>query len=169
MTSAVIRAALKLPKSRNSATITNKAPSVRFFSTVLIVALTSFERSRTTSNFMLGGIVLTISASLSPVAAATARLFSPSSINAVPTTTSSPFSVAAPVRKSPPLLTDATSRTRTGMPSRVAMIEFSISSSDLSRASARTRNASPPRSTKFAPTERLTLPSASERSSKPIP
>ena len=44
MTAAVINAARILPSSRNSTTMTRSAPSTRFFSTVAIVALTSFER-----------------------------------------------------------------------------------------------------------------------------
>ena len=45
-----------------------------------------------------------ISASLSAAARATMRLFSPISMNTVPSTTSSPFIVAAPVRRSLPML-----------------------------------------------------------------
>ena len=44
MTAAVISAARILPSSRKSTAMTSKAPSTRFFSTVAIVALTSFER-----------------------------------------------------------------------------------------------------------------------------
>ncbi len=47
----------------------------------------------------------------------TTRLFSPSSMMAVPMTTSSPFSVAAPVRSSRPSTTSATSPMRIGVPS----------------------------------------------------
>ena len=45
MTAAVMSAARTLPSSRNSTTTTSSAPSVRFFSTVPIVAETSLERS----------------------------------------------------------------------------------------------------------------------------
>ncbi len=48
----------------------------------------------------------------------TLRLFSPMSMNTVPSTTSRPFSVAAPLRSSSPMATRATSRTRMGVPSR---------------------------------------------------
>ncbi|KEZ12189.1 hypothetical protein CP98_05125 [Sphingobium yanoikuyae] len=44
MTAAVISAARMFPRRRNSTTMTSNAPSVRFFSTVQIVALTSLER-----------------------------------------------------------------------------------------------------------------------------
>ena len=44
MTAAVMSAARMLPSSRNRTTMTSNAPSVRFFSTVAIVALTSFDR-----------------------------------------------------------------------------------------------------------------------------
>ena len=52
-------------------------------------------------------------------AAATVRLFAPISIRAVPTTTSRPFSLALPVRVSPPIETAAMSLMRTGTPPRV--------------------------------------------------
>ena len=44
ITAAVISAARMLPSSRNSMTMTRSAPSIRFFSTVAIVALTSLDR-----------------------------------------------------------------------------------------------------------------------------
>jgi hypothetical protein len=44
MTVAVMSAARTLPSSRNNTTMTSSAPSIRFFSTVAMVAFTSFER-----------------------------------------------------------------------------------------------------------------------------
>ena len=68
------------------------------------------------------------SSSLAATRCATARLFSPISSMAVPSTVSLPSNVAAPVRRSLPSRTSATSRTRTGMPPREPMTMSRISS-----------------------------------------
>ncbi|CUS43731.1 Predicted cell-wall-anchored protein SasA (LPXTG motif) [hydrothermal vent metagenome] len=139
MTSTAMIAARQLPSSRNRAAATSSAPSVRLRSTVETVALTSLARSSTTCTLMPGGRVFATCPSLSPTALATTRLFSPISISAVPTTASSPFMLAAPVRRSPPTFTLASWPTVTGTPPRVAATALRISSTERILASARTR------------------------------
>ena len=63
-----------------------------------------------------GGSVALISGSRAATALATSRLFSPTRISTVPSTTSRPFWVAAPMRSSEPVDTPARSSTRTGAP-----------------------------------------------------
>jgi hypothetical protein len=144
---AQIRAARKFPSSRKRITITSAAPSARFVSTVRIVARTSFVRSRTVFARIPGGSVRWISTILRSTADATVRLFSPTRMSAVPTTTSSPFSLAEPVRSSLPMPTVARSRTRIGVPPRVPTTISSISPIDSIRPAARTAYDSPACST----------------------
>ena len=108
--------------------MTRIAPSARLFATVRIVASTSLVRLSTVLAWMSGGSVRLISRIFASTAAATVRLFAPISISAVPTTTSSPFSLALPVRSSRPIATVATSRTWIGTPSRVPTTISPISS-----------------------------------------
>ena len=103
MTSAVISAARKLPSSRNSTAITSSAPSARLLVTVPMVASTSWVRSSTVVTSMPGGRDGAMARSLASTAEETVRLLAPISISAVPTTTSRPFSLALPVRVSPPI------------------------------------------------------------------
>ena len=64
-----------------------EAPSARFFSTVVMVALTSFERFRMVfASVCPAAGVLRISCILASTAAATVRLLAPMSMRAVPTT-----------------------------------------------------------------------------------
>ncbi len=79
-------------------------------------------------------------------ACATAREFSPTSIMAVPITVSLPSRVAAPVRSSLPMATSATSATRTGAPSRLAITTCSISPMVASCPGERTNSCWPLRS-----------------------
>ena len=88
ITSAAITAARQLPSNANRMTTTSSAPSVRFLATVLMVATTNCERSSVGTMLTPGGMVLLISFSLSPTAAATVRLLAPTSISALPTTVS---------------------------------------------------------------------------------
>ena len=118
ITAAVISAARKLPSKTNSTTITSNAPSTRFFATVAMVRSTSAVRSYTGVTATPLGRLLATSCRRAAVACATARLFSPTSMNTVPRTISCPFCVAAPVRSSGPSPTCATSATRIGTPSR---------------------------------------------------
>lgn len=89
------------------------------------------------------------------MAVATIRLLLPTSIKAVPITTSLPFMLALPVRISPPISTDATSLMRIGTPPRVVTTTPSMSAASCSRPPARTTMPSPLRSMTLAP--RLTL------------
>ena len=164
MTSVAISAARQLPSNRNNTAITSSAPSARLRVTVPMVAATSWERSSRIVPVTPSGSAGAIMRSLSPTALATVRLFSPTSISALPTTISWPLRLAAPDRSSPPTFTMATSRTITGTPPRAAITALEISSIERMRASARTRYDSPERWMKLAPTERLALSSAWARS-----
>ncbi len=88
MISAVMAAARRLPSSKNSTAMTSNAPSVRFFATVLIVALTSSLRFSTGSATMSGGSERLTSTRRSAAACATVRLLPPAIIKAVPSTAS---------------------------------------------------------------------------------
>jgi hypothetical protein len=57
MTTAVMTAARKFPKSRNSTAITSSAPSDRLVATVAMVASTSWVRLSTVLSAMSGGSV----------------------------------------------------------------------------------------------------------------
>ena len=70
----------------------------------------------------------------------------PISMNTVPSTTSRPFSVAAPVRISRPISTWATLRTRIGVPSELVMTILAMSSMDANCPGARISSCSPLRS-----------------------
>ena len=74
-----------------------------------MVASTNLVRLSTVLARISGGSVLLISAISASTEAATVRLLAPISISAVPTTTSSPSSLADPVPNSPPIRTVATS------------------------------------------------------------
>jgi hypothetical protein len=126
--------------------MTSSAPSVRFFATVPMVASTSWVRSRTVVTSTPGGKVGAIARNLASTADDTVRLLAPISINAVPTTISRPFSLALPVRVSPPIETVARSRTRTGTPPRVVTTTEPSSSIFSSRPPERTTMPSPLRS-----------------------
>ena len=99
----------------------------------------------------------------------TVRLFSPTSIMAVPITTSTPFSLAAPVLSSCPWPTVAMSWTRMGSPLRVATTTSRRSSSERSRPLVRTRYCSPLCSTNPPTAAALFASSASITSAKVRP
>lgn len=67
-------------------------------------------------------------------------------MNTVPSTTSRPFSVAAPVRSSRPMSTVATLLTRIGVPSTVLITMLAMSSMDFTCPGARISNCWPLRS-----------------------
>ena len=96
ITIAVISAARMLPRNRNRIAITRIAPSIRFFFTVAMALSTRLVRSYTVTATTPFGSERLICSSLLATAWATVRLFSPISMNTVPSTTSRPFSVAAP-------------------------------------------------------------------------
>ncbi len=146
ITSAVISAARKLPSSTNSTAITSRAPSERLRATVPMVASTNWVRSSTVSTLTPAGSDGVIARSLASTAADTVRLLAPINIRAVPTTTSRPFSLALPVRVSPPIESDARSRIRTGTPPRVVTTTAPSSSMVSRRPPDRTTNPSPLRS-----------------------
>jgi hypothetical protein len=83
--SAVMIAARKFPSMTNRTTTTSSAPSARLRSTVRIVASTSIRRSSTVFARTSGGRVRATSCILRSTAAATVRLFAPTSMKAVPT------------------------------------------------------------------------------------
>ncbi|MNC15728.1 hypothetical protein D3C75_635530 [compost metagenome] len=146
MTMAVISAARMLPRNRNNTAMTRMAPSTRFFFTVAMAFSTRLVRSYTvTATTPLGRLRL-ISTSLAATAWDTVRLFSPISMNTVPSTTSRPFSVAAPERSSSPRPTWATWLTRIGVPSTLEMTILAMSSADATWPGARISNCSPLRS-----------------------
>ena len=86
MTRVAIRAARQVPSSRNSSATTRQAPSPRLRATVEMVARTSWERSRAGTTMIPDGRVVWIAFSFSPTPCATVRLFSPTSIRALPIT-----------------------------------------------------------------------------------
>ena len=138
MTSAVIRAARKLPSAKNSTAMTSSAPTVRLCSTVRIVASTSRVRSSTGLMITSGGRLGAMALRRSSTRAATVRLFSPTSIKAVPITTSRPFSLAEPRRGAWPRATVATSETLTTAPWRRPIGVSASSARLLTLASVRT-------------------------------
>ena len=146
ITSAVSSAARRFPRKKNSTAMTRIAPSMRFLRTVAIAFSTSTVRSYTVTAFTPLGRLRLISSMRASTACATLRLFSPISMTTVPSTTSTPFSVAAPVRSSRPMPTSATSRTRTGMPLTLVTTILPMSSIDAAWPGARTRYCSPSRS-----------------------
>jgi hypothetical protein len=146
ITRAVISAARKLPSNRNRTATTSKAPSPRLRVTVPMVASTSCVRSSTVFTSMPGGSDGTIARRRVSTADETVRLLAPISINAVPTTVSRPFSLALPVRLSPPIDTVAMSRIRTGTPPRVVTTTALSSSIFSMRPPERTTMPSPLRS-----------------------
>ena len=143
ITQAVIKAARKLPKKINRITMTKIAPSTKFFWTVLMALFTKLVRSYTVSISTPLGKVSWISLILLSTAWATVRLFSPIIIIAIPSTVSSPLYVAAPVRKSCPIATEATSATRMGRPFLTETVIFWISSTVLSIPGTRTVSCCP--------------------------
>ncbi len=143
ITSAVMMAARMLPRNRNRIAITSTAPSSRFFFTVAMALSTSTVRSYTVTAFTPSGRVRLISCILRSTACETLRLFSPISMNTVPSTTSRPLSVAAPVRSSWPMPTCATSDTRSGTPCALPRITLPMSSADFTWPGARIRYCSP--------------------------
>ena len=146
ITAAVISAARILPRNRNRIAITRIAPSMRFFFTVAMALSTRCVRSYTGTAITPCGRDLLICSSLLATACETVRLFSPISMNTVPSTTSRPFSVAAPLRNSRPISTVATFFTRIGVPSTLAMTMLAMSSMLATCPGARISNCSPLRS-----------------------
>ena len=143
ITSAVISAARMLPRNRNSTAITSTAPSSRFFFTVATAFSTSTVRSYTGIAFTPAGSVRFTSSIFAATAFDTVRLFSPINMNTVPSTTSSPFDVAAPVRSSRPTSTTPTSFIRTGTPPTLVSTMFAMSSTVRAWPGTRTRYCSP--------------------------
>ena len=143
MASAQMKAARTFPSRNSSTTITRIAPSARFFCTVAMVASTSFVRFSTVFARTSCGSERCTVCIFASTSAATVRLFAPSSMMAVETTTSWPFSLADPVRNSCPMPTCApsgsTSRTLIGTPPRVAITISSTCSGRSIRPVARTR------------------------------
>ena len=146
ITSAVISAARKFPSSRNNTATTRRAPSARLRVTVPMLASTSCVRSSTGLTSIPGGSDGTMARRRASTAEETVRLLAPISISAVPTTTSRPFSLALPVRVSPPMETVAMSRIRTGTPPRVETTTAPRSSMLSMRPPERTTMPSPLRS-----------------------
>ena len=146
ITAAVVSAARTLPSSRNSTAMTSSAPSTRFFATVRIVRSTSVVRSYTGTARTPAGRLRFASIRRAAVACATSRLLAPISMKVVPSTTSRPSIVAAPVRNSGPSPTWATSRTRIGTPSRRSSTMSRMPSRSATCPGARTRNCWPLRS-----------------------
>ena len=146
ITAAVISAARTLPSSRNSTTTTRIAPSTRFLATVRMVRSTSEVRSYIGSARTPAGRLRLASANRAATACETSRLLAPISMKVVPSTTSLPSSVAAPVRSSGPSPTCATSRTRIGTPSRRSSTMSRMPSRSATCPGARTRNCWPLRS-----------------------
>ena len=143
ITIAVISAARKLPSSKNSTATTSAAPSIRLVATVRMVLSTKMVRLYTAVATTPCGKLRLISSSFLADALETVRLFSPININTVPSTTSSPFCVAAPLRNSLPINTSATSLMRTGTPGRLPSTISPISSRLLTCPGSRTRYCSP--------------------------
>ena len=143
ITSAVISAARMLPRNRNRIAITRIAPSSRFFLTVATAFSTSTVRSYTGTARTPDGSVRFTSSIRAATAFATVRLFSPISMNTVPSTTSSPFAVAAPVRSSRPTSTSPRSFMRTGTPPTLASTTLAMSSTVRACPGTRTRYCSP--------------------------
>ena len=86
ITSAVISAARMLPRKANSTATTSSAPSTRFFCTVRIALSTRVVRSYTVTALTPGGRLLLMAAICRSTARETLRLFSPISMNTVPST-----------------------------------------------------------------------------------
>ncbi|MNN33900.1 hypothetical protein D3C81_1476780 [compost metagenome] len=126
--------------------MTSAAPSTRLFLTVEMALSTRLVRSYTVIACTPAGRVRLISSSFRATARETSRLFSPISMNTVPSTTSRPFSVAAPLRSSRPMPTSATLRTRIGVPSTLVTTILAMSSALLTWPGARISNCSPLRS-----------------------
>ncbi|KPY63893.1 hypothetical protein ALO94_200979 [Pseudomonas syringae pv. spinaceae] len=126
--------------------MTRIAPSIRFFFTVAMAFSTRLVRSYTVTASTPSGSVRLMSASLAATACETVRLFSPISMNTVPSTTSRPFSVAAPERISLPMPTSATLLILIGVPCTLAMTKLAMSSTVPSWPGARINSCSPPRS-----------------------
>ncbi|MNX85812.1 hypothetical protein D3C86_1176660 [compost metagenome] len=129
ITEATTKPARQFPRSKTRMKITIKAPSIRFFSTVLIALSMSFVRSLNASIATPSGSDFSIWAIFAFTRLTTSALFSPLSIMATPLT-SSPFPsfVTAPKRVLAPMRTVATSRTRIGIPFCVFTTIFPISS-----------------------------------------
>ena len=142
---AVMLAARRFPSSRNSTTMTSRAPSVRLRATVPMVEFTRALRSSTVTASIPGGRVSRTSSRRSPAAWATVRLLPPAIIKAVPSTDSWPSRLAPPSRGACPTSTVATSATRTTRPPRLTTGAWARSSTVEARASVRTVSASPPR------------------------
>ena len=143
ITAAVIMAARKFPKKPNNTTITKIAPSSKLLRTVRIAFSTRLVRSYTVIIRTPLGRLRLISAILRSTASDTTPLFCPISMNTVPSTTSLPSAVAAPVRNSCPIPTSATSRTRTGTPAEFLIMTSRMSSTLRSCPGARTKYCSP--------------------------
>ena len=113
---AVMMAARTLPRNRKRIAMTSSAPSSRLCCTVSIVASTSVVRSYTVFATTPAGSVRLTSSMRAATRRETVRLFSPISMKTVPSTTSRPSSVAAPVLSSLPRRTSATSCRWIGVP-----------------------------------------------------
>ena len=86
ITAAVMSAARQLPSSASSTTTTSSAPSKRLVATVLMVRSTSIVRSYTVSAITPSGRERLTSSSFAATRCDTVRLFSPNSMNTVPST-----------------------------------------------------------------------------------
>ncbi|MNT00579.1 hypothetical protein D3C72_1350160 [compost metagenome] len=169
ITMAVMTAARILPRNRNRMAITNTAPSSRFFFTVLMALSTRTVRSYTVTACTPFGRLRLISSIFLSTACETARLFCPISMKTVPSTTSRPFSVAAPVRSSRPSTTSATSRMRIATPCTLATTMLPMSLLDATWPGARISSCSPCFSIYPAPTLLLLRSSAVTTSCRLMP
>ena len=97
ITEAMIRPARKLPTRSTSTKMTMSAPSIRFFSTVAMVRLTSFSRSKKVLMVMPSGSPFLTSSKRALTLWITFAAFSPLSIITIPNTISpSPLWLTAP-------------------------------------------------------------------------
>ena len=128
ITEATTNPARQFPNNKTKTKTTIKAPSSRFFSTVLIVRSTNMERSRKEVTATPSGSDFLICSIFSFTSATTAPPFSPLSIITIPDTSSpSPSLVTAPYRVLLPICTLDTSLINIGMPLLDLTTIFSIS------------------------------------------
>ncbi|MNU83141.1 hypothetical protein D3C71_728350 [compost metagenome] len=129
MTEATTKPARQFPNNNTRMKMTIKAPSIRFFSTVLIALSMSLVLSLKASIATPSGSDFSICVIFSFTRFTTSELFSPLSIMATPLT-SSPFPslVTAPKRVLAPMRTVATSRIKIGTPFCVFTTILPISS-----------------------------------------
>ena len=170
MASATMRAARQLPNRRSRTTTTSTAPSKRLCFTVSIVRSTTSLRAYWMRISRSAGSFLPSSLSFSSTRLLMMRLFSPTSIITVPSTASSPFSTAHPVRTLLPMLTSARSFTRSGsMPAANFTGRLAMSSALATLLTPRINTRSVPRSMTPPPALSTFWPMISASSLKVMP